>query len=1100
MPHSAKNQFEPSSSLENTKDNRLAKMINRENLLTSTTYQAPKLITQPKMLTPQQIVGDGYEIIQQLETDRLITAYLVKDLVKSEQEKESCFSVMELIYDGNLAPDTVSEEIFNYQVSLIKKLSSHVQIPHLYHHWIENQQYFVVYEYNCGETLASILQHRFLSEIEVINLLQDIARICDLIAKNQILNFQILPSYILQLQASKRYVLSNLKGLFFSQVADIPLTPKQQLTLFHQQLKSLGTMVIQSLITPKGERLTKQTLPKNWHNKINLSPRLQTILAKMVAANGREHYNSLPEIAEDFQPLLRIDRLIGGKYRLSRYLGEKNGIKTYLARNLQEKHLKSALLIVKQLTLANCDRKNTATKLAYLQEEVKQFQKLLNNTLLDLVKEQFEEQEELYLVRNYIEGVSLTKKLSQPTSLTSTEVIEILKKALQSLSLFHQYGLIHRNLKPSNLIISSEDQEEQTVVLVDFGILQTVGKTNPQTNQNSVQRQPPEQIVGRPTFSSDIYSLGIAAIEILTKSEEVSPLQTTQAQEKESFYGRKGLNTASNSQMLSQNPPETESFWQTKLSFSPKLKEILERMVCSDVDKRYQSAEAVLRDLKQLPALEVEKQQKTNINSRLLAQTTTEPTLSVDQIRSENPLKTSITQPKVILIAIALVAGILAGIEWLFPLVRPQYQVYRGQQMLSTQPVIALNHFETALTLQPKKIAAWEGKGEALLALQEYLPALEAHKQALDIRPDYVASWQGTGDVLYYVGEWQEALKAYDKALSLDPHNAVSLAGKGKILARLSRYQEALSFQEKALEQENSIDVAVLSEAASSALALGKNNQALNIFSRVQNIAPLKPYLWQNEAIALRNLERPQEALENAKLILETYEQELEKQPQDLELWLGQGDFLAELKRYNNALNAYRKAISINSNEYRAWLGISQAYLKTQQYEKANQAVEKALAIKPQSFTAWHTRGLILEKGQQDLEQAVASYDRALALNQDFFPSWRDRSLALIAQNNYAQAVKSLQKAVALAPQDLESWLNLSQAYLGMAKIEEAKQAIDRVIFLQPRNSDHWLQKGSLWEKQQEYTKACDIYRQAMKIAPDLKITGAMQRVGCRSE
>jgi eukaryotic-like serine/threonine-protein kinase len=1032
MPHSAKNQFKPSSNLVNTEDNYWQKTVDKSSF-------------EQKSLKPQQIVGNCYEVIRRLETDRSITAYLVRE----KQDRQDALYVLELIYDGDCASETIPEEIFQQQVTLIKKLSSHVQIPKLCDRLVENQQYYVVYEYSSGEMLSAILDRRILDEAEVINLVQDAARICDLVAKSQLLKFQLLPCYILQLEPTKRYILGNLRGLFLSQVSDVPLSNKQQLTLFHQQLSYLGMMVIQSLINQDRETQFTQALPVNWQTKINLSPRLQTILSKMVADNGREHYNSLPEITEDFKPLLRIGQIFGNKYCLSRYLGEKNGIKTYLARNIQEKQLGSSLLIVKQLTIDSCDRQNTDRKLDYLEQEVKQLQKLPSIKVIDLVREQFEEQEELYLVRNYIEGVSLNKKLSKQKYSSPDEAIYILKKALQSLSEIHQQGLIHRNIKPSNLIVSAE---ARTVTLVDFGILQLLH----QTNQSFQKRKPPEQIVGRPTISSDIYSLGIVAIEILT-----------------------GLSI----QEIPQNLQQKKYLWQAKLAFQPEFREIVQRMVCSDVEKRSQSAEEVLQDLERLD--------KPVINPQNISQ-------DLVRDRGRHKLWHSIRQPKFILMAIAVIASILGSLEWFFPVLRPQYQVYRGQQLLNTQPAIALDHFKAALELQPQKVSAWQGKGDALLALQEYIPALEAHEQALKISPNYVASWQGTGAVLASLGEWQESLKAYDRALSLEPSNTDTLAGKSKVLSLLSRHQEALSLQEKALTGASSADVELLSDAANNALALGKNHQALNILNRVQSITPLKPYLWQNKAIALRKLQQPQQALENSKLVLESYEQALAKQPQVLELWLGKGAFLTEWKRYKQALNAYQKAIAIDSDDDRVWLGMSQVYLKMQRYEDANRSIEKALAIKPQSFNAWHTRGKILEQGQEDLEQAVASYDRAIALNQDFFPSWRDRSSVFIAQNDYNRAIKSLQKAVALAPQDLKSWLSLSNAFLGIEKIEEARKAIDRVIFLQPRNSNYWLQKGFLWEKQQEYTKACDIYRQAMKIAPDLKITGAMQKVGCR--
>ena len=996
-----------------------------------------------KALQPHQIVGNCYKVIKPLRVDQFCTSYLVED---QQSQQESLF-VLELIYDAADASETMTEAAFLEQVALITKLSSHVQIPKLLSHVIENEQYYLVYEYTSGEVLDSILKYRPFTESEIINYVQDIARIYDFLIRGNIIDFQITAHNIIKSKPNHRYVLGNFRGVFSHVQSSASSTNKQQKNLFQQKIKTITTTVIHSLLGHYSTDCNSElTIPANWRKQVSLSPRLQAILTKMMAVDNSERYQSFTQLVDDFEPLLKIQQIIGNKYRLIRYLGNNNGIKTYIARNVANQNSNANLLIVKQCVIENKDRSFAAAKINYIEQEFQKIKALLSFKTNDLIREQFEDFEELYLVRDYIEGVSLTKKNHQTILYQPQQIIELLTKLIHSLTIVHQHNLIHRNLKPSNIVFS---HEKQAFILVDFGILQTVNQPKNSANKSSQNRQPPEQIVGRPTFSSDIYALGLILIESISK------------------FSLEGI---SYEEFLAQ------ADWKNQLVNYPDLISLIERMIVSDVDLRYQSTKEILQDLEQITETKKPNHQHNNFYK---------------SFNQNFKLK------KLILASVGSIC-LLAGLEVTVPLIRPQYYTYIGKKQLQ-QPKTALINFEKALKLQPKKVTALEGKGHALVALQEFEPALNTYEQATQINSKSIASWQGIGNIFIKTGDLKKALNSYDRSLEIQPDNSNSLAKKAKVLYLLSRYEEALSLQKKALDLGLDSNVWFLKDLAQTSLALGKNNQALNVLNRIQNMVPQKPYLWQDKVLALRNLEHTQEALETAKLILNTYTEATENQSNDINLWLGKAAFLKQLKRYNPALEAYDSAIALKPNSHAAWLGKGETLLAMKQYSQALETVDTALKIEPQSFQAWHTQGLILQQVQQDTKQAITAYDKAIAINQDFFPAWRDRGILLTSQNNYSQGIESLQKAVALAPHDLESWLHLTDTFQDAQKIEEALAAIDQAIYLQPRNSSYWLKKGSLHEKQQQYTEACDVYRQAITIAPNWKITGAMQKLGCRS-
>lgn len=1031
MPHSLNNQFESLSTFVTGKENQGEKTIEETVSLTVnssiTNDESNTIDFRP--LQPQQVIGDCYRVIKLLNSDPLFMSYLVRD----KQDKHDSLLVLEFVGALDTASQTFNKHAFLQKVALIKKLSSHVQIPKLISHGVEDEQYYLVYEYTEGKILNSILEYRPFTELEIVNCVQDVARIYDFLIRGNIIDFKISFCNILKSRANNRYVLGNFKDIFSDIQPTISfLTTKQQQDIFQQKIQGLGITIIQSLLGEYAKNGSlKLEISANWRRQVSLSPQLQAILARMIATNNSDRYESFQELVDDLKPLVRIQQIVGNKYRLIRYLGENSGIKTYLARNVTNQKSNSPLLIVKQFVIEERDRNFTEAKVSNLEQEVQKIKRLQIFKTSDLVKEKFEDCQELYFVRDYIEGVSLGKQINQKTLFDPQTIIVLLKDILQNLELVHQQQLIHRNLKATNIILAKENQ---TVTLVDFGILQAIGKNNNEEKKNEQNLQPPEQIVGRPTISSDIYSLGIIIIEALTKS----------------------------------SPKD----WQDRLIDYPLLITIIEKMIRLDVDRRYQSTLEVQEDLKKVK----------QVNGK---------SINIDKKALYKQNKT-----KKILLAITGVFCLLGALEIAFPLIRPQYHVYQGRKNLFQQPKTALINFEKAIKLQEKQAAAWLGKGSALLNLQEFDLALKAYDKAAEINPNSMIAWQGKGNVFYQLENYNKALENYDKALLIKPQDAVSLAKRAKALYSLSRYQEALSLQEKALNIQSSTNAWLFKDFANTSLALRRYNQALSVLTRVENIAPLKPYLWHNKVIALQNLNRSIEALNTTKLVLESYSDALEKEPNDLNLWLGKAEFLTQLKRYSQALETYQTAIAISPNSHAAWLGKSKTLLIMKQYQQALEAVEKALDIQPQSFTAWHTKGLILQQGL-DRQEAIESFDKAIAINQDFFPSWRDRGILLASQNNYSQGIESLRKAVALAPQDISSWLYLSDTLQSMQKTEEALTAIDQAIYLQPRNSNHWLTKGSLREKQQEYTEACNIYRQATKIAPDWKITEAMERVGC---
>lgn len=121
-----------------------------------------------------------------------------------------------------------------------------------------------------------------------------------------------------------------------------------------------------------------------------------------------------------------------------------------------------------------------------------------------------------YIVMEYIDGKTLKQLLKKRESLTLTEVIDIMTQLTDGISHAHESYIIHRDIKPQNIMI----EDDGRIKITDFGIAMALNATQlTQTNSvmGSVHYLPPEQASGKSaTVKSDIYSMGILMYELLT--------------------------------------------------------------------------------------------------------------------------------------------------------------------------------------------------------------------------------------------------------------------------------------------------------------------------------------------------------------------------------------------------------------------------------------------------------------------------------------------------------------------------------------------------------------------------------------------------------
>jgi eukaryotic-like serine/threonine-protein kinase len=212
------------------------------------------------------------------------------------------------------------------------------------------------------------------------------------------------------------------------------------------------------------------------------------------------------------------EELLGGRYRLLEPLGGGGFGQTFLAQDL---HLPgNSHCVIKRLHLfSNAAHLKTAQRLFNTEAEV--LYQLGNHDQIPRLLAHFEHEQKFYLAQELVVGKSLSELLLAGQPWIESQVVEVLRDILTTLTFVHQQNVIHRDIKPANLICRAKDNK---IVMIDFGAVKQVSDqytySNPDVSHTiSIGTQgymPNEQLAGTPRFSSDIYAVGMIAIQALT--------------------------------------------------------------------------------------------------------------------------------------------------------------------------------------------------------------------------------------------------------------------------------------------------------------------------------------------------------------------------------------------------------------------------------------------------------------------------------------------------------------------------------------------------------------------------------------------------------
>ncbi|ELS00642.1 serine/threonine protein kinase [Xenococcus sp. PCC 7305] len=756
---------------------------------------------QYQMICAGDIIGQKYQILQELGSGGFATTYLAVDI--SSENNSKCV-VKQLQPRFNSPSIWENAKLRLEQEGLVlQKLGQHEQIPQLIAHFEENNQFYLILEFIDGEDFAQEVQKKLLTEVEAIRFLQQVLEVLDFVHQQGVIHRDIKPSNLIRssgdpagsADAPRKITLidfgavkeigttilqSSLPGTqnhLYTQIIGTPgyMPPEQNngKPVFSSDIYALGKTVIYALTGHSPTEWEQIEIDEAiyWQDNINISQGFIKLIQRMVAPKTSERFTSAAQVISALKPLLMLGQVLQGRYSIVGYLNSEGFIDNYIVQDIQD-HKHSLYFATKVSPKGLADTTGIEPE-----KQIKNFiiktQKLAKNPQILSILDYFAEQGCYYLIQEYVQGKTVEQLIKNNTVFSEQSILNLIEHTAIALNACHSQEIIHDNIKPSSLI---QSQPQRTIVLRDFNIFGDLTNVFSELQRENIS--PQNNLSDSSHYASDIYSLGMTAI-----------------------YALAGITP----QALAKNPHTGQILWENKTKVSKNLVMLINKMTCLDRSQRYQSTTHLLRDLKKikyqakfplwylyllsLPLLVIgilfmvaQWGQRTAILEFYKA----------DIMLEEQQYGTAISYYD-------------AGLKKIF---KTKKQVKHYQQVWLKQATAfnRLDNPQGALETCNEALKYYQSyellncQGLALDSLGRYEESIIAYNSAIAIESEYLWLWNNRGEVYTKLGQVDKAIADFKKAISLNQRQSfVPWNNLGKLYYQQQQYQEAIITYQKAI-------------------------------------------------------------------------------------------------------------------------------------------------------------------------------------------------------------------------------------------------------------------------------------------------------------
>jgi len=648
-----------------------------------------------------------------------------------------------------------------------------------------------------------------------------------------------------------------------------------------------------------------------------------------------------------------------------------------------------------------------------------------------------------FIVMQYIEGETLAEMMErEPLRLTSA--LAIAEQAAEGLIEAHTHGILHRDIKPHNLMITPRGQ----LKILDFGLAKEMRSSDPVDNDAStatllsspghaVGTMPymsPEQVQGEPLDAcSDIFSLGVTFYEMLAG--------------KHPFKDKSAAVTMS--RIILGDPIPTEQF---QAQVSPELQALLSKMLSKDKAARHQSAQDLLTDLRQLSAnLPADATQRDATRIKKVSAIASAENLADRTLGLAQRHKWAVLASALVLLLLVIVVtrwlsteqlDTLAVLPFSYVSSDPQFMANPDREYLSdgfTESIINnLSQLANLKVIARSSVFRYKGKDLDVRAIGRELKVRAVLVGQIKQEADELRITVELVDVQGNRSIWGDTyqrkiadIQSVQKEIAKNVSEKLRLKLTGADQTQLAKtytdsgeaYEAYLKGRyhwnkrtDEGFKQATTFFQEAIVKDPSYALAYTGLADCYTLRSDYGFLAPTEGYALAKGAVTLAlkyddNLAEAHTSLASIKAVTD---------------WDWQG-----------AENEYRRAIELNPNYATAHHWYAAQLLLQGRLDQALQEIKKAQQLDPLSLGINKDFAVILLYAR-DYDKALEQCRKTLEIEPHFGTMSTYIAQIYELKQKYPEAVAELEKAHAEAPEDGEITYALGQAYALVGKKDEA--------------------------------------------------------------
>jgi tetratricopeptide (TPR) repeat protein len=623
-------------------------------------------------------------------------------------------------------------------------------------------------------------------------------------------------------------------------------------------------------------------------------------------------------------------------------------------------------------------------------------------------------------------------------------ISRIIINVASALDYAHKRGILHRDVKPSNILINTEGAAK----LVDFGLAkaetqQTITITGEFFGTPSYVS--PEQI-HRPEIvdcRSDVYSLAATYYECLTLHPP---------------FGGDTINETLTQVISREAVPPKKYCPRLSTDFNTVLLHALEKLP----EDRYQTAADFAGDIENLLEFKPITAKRPGITTRAY------------KTLRRNPLKVVATFAFILVIVLGYFLFLSRVQQKNETVARELYQI--GSRKISEGEFTeALRYLEKAIKVNPKLTGAYNLAGDCFRSLGQHQKAIEIYKQAIEIDPNNTEACCNLGTTYRDLGRHDEAIEVFKQTVRRNPNNAVAYYNLGIAYRDLGRHDEAIeAFKQTVRVNPNNTDA--YCNLGTIYRDLGRRDEAVEAFKQMIRITP-------NDADAYCNLGTTYMDSGRHDKAIEAFKQTVRINPNNTDAYCNLGATYKDLGRYDEAIEAFKQMIRINPGDADAYYSIGTTY--------------RDLGRPLDAISAYSSAADICLKDKK-IQDALKNYAKIISIDPNHSLALFGAADCYFEAENYSEAVKFYNRVLEAIPYDKSlkgpltnvnlaamTYIKLGNCYVKIGELGQAENSYLQSIESEPNYYDAYVILAThYWTKVNRYSDAIQMYQRALAIEP----------------